>query len=303
MPTISILVSTYNRREIVKKALDSIFGQTYNDYELFIIDDCSTDGTQEEILRCYPDPRLKYIYNEVNQAGEHGDKVHIRRFVHELATGKYWIYLDSDDYWLIPTLLARQIALFEAYPNAAMVKGGQESHFIPTDTKIFNKGTFPAVLSSDEFINHFAEHPISSNIIAGGTLYNRELFIRSGALVGNEGRWESGFELNIAPGCYGDHIYIDEPCIRTEIRPENASFNETQLTHYLDSIASVKAGFRQPLLDFPERNLGAMQRKMIENIGKAYLSNTRHVHEHGELSYCSKENLSRLVTFPDLIFA
>ncbi len=300
MPTISILTSTYNRKEMVKRTIDSVIGQTYTDFELIIIDDQSTDGTQEEILRCYPDSRIRYVYNEQNQAAEHGDKVHIRRFVHELAQGKYWVSLNSDDYWLMPNLLARQIALFEAYPTAAMVKGGQQSHFIPDDSKVFTPGIFPAVMTSDEFLYHFSKDPIGSNIIAGATLYNREMFIKSGAFIGNEGRWESGFEINLAPVCYGDHVYIDEPCVCTEIRPENASFNETQLTHYLDSVASVKAGFRQPLMDFPDRYLKAIQRRTIENIGTVYLNNALHVKNYGSLAYCSPKNLSELVTIEDV---
>jgi glycosyltransferase involved in cell wall biosynthesis len=300
MSEISILVSTFNRKELVKRAIESVMAQSYSDWEMFLIDDQSTDGTQEEILKCYPDKRITYIYNEVNQAAEHGDKIHIKRFVHELANGKYWIYLDSDDYWLIPTLLARQIALFEAYPDAAMVAGGQESYFVPEDRTVFTPGVYPHYLSSQEFLEHFSRNPIACNIIGGARLYNREMFIRSGAFTGNDGRWESGYELVLAPACYGGHVYIDEPCIRTEIRPTNASFNETQLSHFLDSVASVKAGFRKPLLDFPERGLEAIQRRTIQNIGQTYLGNSSHVLGGGTLGYCSAENLSRLVNEQDV---
>lgn len=297
IPTISILISTYNRKELVKRAIDSVLGQTFTDFELFIIDDQGTDNTREIVP---PDSRITYIYNEKNQAAEHGDKIHIRRFVHKLASGKYWIYLDSDDYWLNNTLLARQIALFEAHPAAAMVTGGQQSYFTREGSTVFSKGIFPHVQTSDEFLQYFSEKPITCNIIGGARLYNREMFIRSGALVGNEGRWESGFELTLAPACYGDHIYIDEPCIHTDIRQENASFGETQLQHFLDSVASVKAGFRKALIDFPDRGLEAIQRRTIHNIGNTYLGNTRHVLSGGTLNYCSAENLSRLVTESDV---
>lgn len=301
MPAISILVSTYNRRELVKRALNSIFSQTFTDWELFIIDDQSTDGTQEEILKCYPDPRLTYIYNEQNLAAEHGDKIHIRRFVHELARGKYWIYLDSDDFWLMPNLLARQVALFEAYPGAAMITGAQQSYFVPDDKTVFTPEIFSFAMNSTAFLEHFANDPIKCNIIGGARLYNRKLFIQSGALTGNDGRWESGFELTLAPACYGDHIYIDEPCIHTDIRPENASFNESQLQHYLDSVDSVKAGFRKALVDFPERRLEEIQRRIIENIGKAYLENAEVIKSGEKLSYCSDQNISRCVEPGDLV--
>lgn len=299
-PTISVLLSTYNRKELFKRALNSVLAQTYSDIEIIIIDDQSTDNTQEEILKYHPDKRITYIYNEQNQAAELGDKVHIKRFVHELARGKYWIYLDSDDMWLTNTLLARQIALFEAYPEAAMVTGGQESHFNPDNQIVFTPGIFPHYLTSDEFLEHFANNPIACNIIGGARLYNRKKFIDSGALTTNDGRWESGFELTLAPVCYGSHIYLDEPCIRTDIRPENASFNETQLTHYLDSVASVRAGFRKAKQDFPRRNLEVIERRIIKNISQSYLGNAEVIKAGCTLSYCSAANTSRYVTQSDV---
>lgn len=300
MSLISVLISTYNRKELVKRALDSVISQTYSDMEIYIIDDASEDGTEAEIRERYPDKRLKYIYNTENKAGVHGDKVHIRRFVHELARGKWWIYLDSDDWWLDGRLLAREVALFEGYPGAAMVTGGQESYFVPEDRLSFTPGIFPYYLESEEFIRYFSQNPTKCNIIGGARLYDRELFIKSGALRGNEGRWESGFELSLAPGCYGGHVYIDEACIRTEIRPENASFNETQRRHFLDSCESVQAGFRQAKLDFPDRGLAAAERRTVENLGQAYLRNAQHVRGGGVLSYCSEGNVSELVRQEDV---
>lgn len=299
-PTISILVSTYNRKELVKNAIDSILAQTYTDFELIIIDDTSTDGTREEILACYPDNRLTYIYNNANQAAASGDRIHIQRFVHELARGKYWIYLDSDDHWLIKDLLERQIALFNAYPSAAMVTGGQESFFVPEQKTVFNKGVFPSEMSSDEFLDHFATYPIESNIIGGARLYNKELFIKSGALTGYGGRWESGYELTLAPACYGDHIYIDEPCIHTEIRPENASFCETQLRHYLDSVDSTMLAFKKAMKDFPERKLEQYRNRVIRKLGETYLGNADHIKLRGSLSYCSAAHIARYVTLDDV---
>lgn len=299
-PEISILISTFNRKQLVKRAIDSIMAQTFTNWELFVIDDQSDDNTVGEVQRCYPDPRLTYVYNAKNQAKEHGDKVHIRRFVHKFARGKYWIYLDSDDYWIMPNLLSRQIALFEACPDAAMVTGGQMSHFIPEDKKVFTPEIFPMAMTSGEFLEHFAKDPIKCNIIGGARLYNREMFIKSGALTSDVGRWESGFELTLAPACYGDHLYIDEPCISADIRPENASFNETQLRHYLDSVESVKAGFNKAIIDFPERNIEDLQRRTIENIGKAYLGNAEAIKRGEKIGYCSEKNMSEYVT-PEIV--
>ena len=65
MPLISIIMSVYNEEIYLKEALQSIFNQTIEDYELIIVDDCSTDRTVE-IIKSFNDPRIKLIINETN---------------------------------------------------------------------------------------------------------------------------------------------------------------------------------------------------------------------------------------------
>ena len=50
---ISVIITTYNRKEYLKKAIESVLNQSYKDIEIIIIDDCSTDGTEEEIKSLY----------------------------------------------------------------------------------------------------------------------------------------------------------------------------------------------------------------------------------------------------------
>jgi glycosyltransferase involved in cell wall biosynthesis len=92
MQTVSIIIPTYNRWEFLEVAIKSVFTQTYQDYELIIIDDGSTDVTSEHILR-YSD-RLKYFYQE-NKGPSAARNAGIR-----IATGEFISFLDSDDRWL-----------------------------------------------------------------------------------------------------------------------------------------------------------------------------------------------------------
>lgn len=61
-PAVSVVVPTYNRGEYIRETLDSVLHQTFSDYEVIVVDDGSTDGT-EEIVRPYMD-RLRYIRQE-----------------------------------------------------------------------------------------------------------------------------------------------------------------------------------------------------------------------------------------------
>ncbi|MCX8044072.1 MAG: glycosyltransferase [Desulfobacterota bacterium] len=111
-PTVSVLIPTYNRAHLINKAIDSVLAQTYQDIEIVVIDDGSTDNTKEVIGKYGRD--IIYVYQE--NRGIAGARN--TGFLH--CSGKYIAFLDSDDYWL-PQKLERQIALFEQHPEYGMV--------------------------------------------------------------------------------------------------------------------------------------------------------------------------------------
>ena len=291
---ISVLVATFNRRVLLERALNSVLGQTYRDFEIVLIDDASTDYTS-----CMPhyDQRIRYYRNEENQGGKHGDRVHITRFVHELARGDYFVYLCDDDYLIPAGLLAMQMA--HMTPGTAMVIGGQMSHY-PGEKwcEYFHKGIHPKErMTSDEFLESFASDPMGCNINTGATLYNKEMFIKSGALSNSNGsKWQCGYEMKLAPGSYGDVIYMDQPCLMVQQEASSASYTHTQVGHYLDSVKSLIDAFRNPMRDFPGRNLDQIAMKAFDKLSEGYLGNAKHIAEHGSISLCSKENIRYPVT-------
>ncbi|MFC6733586.1 glycosyltransferase [Haladaptatus sp. DYSN1] len=102
MPTVSVVIPTYNRSEEVTHAIDSVLAQTYDDFELLVVDDGSTDDT-EEVVTSYDDDRVKFIEHEENQGAPAARNTGI-----EHAEGEYVAFLDSDDEWL-PLKLERQV--------------------------------------------------------------------------------------------------------------------------------------------------------------------------------------------------
>jgi len=113
VPRASVIIPSYNRREFVQQAIDSVLGQTYTDYEIIVIDDGSTDGTGEALTQRYGD-RLCYYWFEnsgVSAARNRG----IAR-----AQGDYVAFLDSDDQWL-PAKLERQVAYLDEHHEVGAV--------------------------------------------------------------------------------------------------------------------------------------------------------------------------------------
>jgi glycosyltransferase involved in cell wall biosynthesis len=100
MPTVSVIIPTFNRSKLVVNAIQSVLCQTYQDYEIIVVDDGSTDDT-EEALRPYMD-RIRYVYQENLGASAAQNKGV------QLARGKWISILASDDLWL-PTKLEAQL--------------------------------------------------------------------------------------------------------------------------------------------------------------------------------------------------
>ncbi|WP_458189240.1 glycosyltransferase family 2 protein [Haladaptatus sp. NG-WS-4] len=105
-PAVSVVIPTYNREDTLGDAIDSVLGQTYTDFELIIVDDGSTDNT-ENAVKGYNDPRLRYVVHEQNMGVSEARNSGIRA-----SNGDYIAFLDSDDRWR-PNKLQRQIAALE----------------------------------------------------------------------------------------------------------------------------------------------------------------------------------------------
>lgn len=109
MPTVSVVVPTYNRARLLHRSIESVLSQTYEDFELLVVDDGSTDHT-ENVANCYDDDRLTYVAHEDNRGASAARNTGIER-----ASGEYIAFLDSDDEWL-PRKLERQVTELESRP-------------------------------------------------------------------------------------------------------------------------------------------------------------------------------------------
>lgn len=90
---VSIIMPSYNTGKFIRKTINSVVNQTYKEWELIIVDDCSNDNT-DEIVSSIKDDRIKYLKNKVNS----GAAITRNRALKE-AKGKWIAFLDSDDLW------------------------------------------------------------------------------------------------------------------------------------------------------------------------------------------------------------
>lgn len=121
MMIVSAIITTHNRRELLNRAIKSVFAQTYPEIELIVVDDHSDDDTKEVCQ----DPRINYIY--IPKEESHGGN-YARNLGIKASKGKYCAFLDDDDYWL-PTKIEKQVALIEKM-DCELVYCGRRLEFV-----------------------------------------------------------------------------------------------------------------------------------------------------------------------------
>lgn len=112
-PEVSVIMSVYNGEKYLEEAIDSILNQTFNDFELVIVDDGSFDQTAA-IIKNYKDPRIKYFYQK-NRGASHGRNRCIKE-----SKGEYIACMDSDDI-SVPERIEKQVYFLEKHPDIGIV--------------------------------------------------------------------------------------------------------------------------------------------------------------------------------------
>lgn len=198
MPSISVVVPTHNRADLIRQTLESVQAQTFADWECLIIDDGSTDDTRVVVAPLVEgDRRLRYVFQE-----NAGRPAAWSRGL-SLASGAFVAFLDSDDVWLprfLETLHGRLIEAPDAVMAAARrsVWDGQN------------------VIAEQELEPLKLSHPLQA-MIRSGYLYPSQCLVTRGALDKIEGfrYWPSDDHdlwLQILP--HGRAIIVTEPLVK-----------------------------------------------------------------------------------------
>ena len=115
-PVVSVIIPTFNRASLLQDAIDSVSAQTFGDWELWVVDDGSTDDT-EVVVRSVPDPRIQYVRQDNQGVGA------ARNLGIDCARGDWIAFLDSDDMWL-PNCLEAKLELAHQNQGIECITGG-----------------------------------------------------------------------------------------------------------------------------------------------------------------------------------
>lgn len=165
---VSVLIGTYNRASLLERCLNSVFGQSYSNIEVIVIDDASTDNTNV-LLSDYKERycnRFTYIRNEFNRGIAYNSNL-----AFSVSTGQYIALIGDDDYWIDPDKLMKQIGICEEDSRIGVVGTWW----------IEKQNSFEIKKSPEEPINWKKRLLTSGGIICGSTpLIPRKVWVAVG---------------------------------------------------------------------------------------------------------------------------
>ena len=223
MSKVSVIIPTYNRAHLMGRAIQSVLNQTYQDFEIIVVDDASTDNT-EEAVRSLKDERIRYIRHEKNKGAGAARNTGIRA-----ANGEYIAFQDSDDEWL-PEKLEKQMKVFEnAPPEVGVVYTGfwriekNKKNYIPSSWVTQKNGNIHKELLKGNFIGTPA------------TLIKRECFKKVGLFDEYFSALED-WELWIRISKYYHFKFINELLVVSYYTPNSVNNNQDALIRALKLI-------------------------------------------------------------------
>lgn len=154
---VSVVMPTYNHARFIAEAIESVLAQTYKNFELIIIDNCSTDNT-EAIVRSYSDtdPRIRYQKFRNNGIIAVSRNVGIR-----IAAGTYVAFIDSDDSWF-QEKLEKVVKFLARFPDTDLLCH-DENYVSGVDKKIMKIRRYGPYKKYEDFL--FKDNPLSTSAV------------------------------------------------------------------------------------------------------------------------------------------
>jgi len=215
-PMVSVVIPTYNRAHLLGRAIKSVLDQTYQDFELIIVDDASTDNTKEVVKRL-DDPRIRYVRHEENRGGAAARNTGIKT-----ARGQFIAFQDSDDRWL-PDKLEKQMRVFKsASPKVGVVYTGfwrlrdGEKTYIPSSKVTRREGDIHDVLLEKNFVT------------TQTAVVRKECFGKAGMFDERLPRLQD-WDLWIRISRYYHFLYVGEPLVEVYYTPDSISSDDKAL--------------------------------------------------------------------------
>ena len=231
-PKVTIMIPTYNQEQYIAEAIESALAQDYENLEVLVTDDCSTDHTGDIAKRYLNHPNFRYVRNEHN-LGRVGN-YHSTLYNH--AIGDWVVNLDGDDYYNDSHYISRAMNRIAGYPNlvcyfarkymAPQIKK-YKSNKIDTDCYLF-RGT-----------DYFKKYFQIGGFAHAGAFYRRDVAIKDG-LCYTFSAIQSDFHAIIRLSLYGDIIFARDKGYTWRTHANNTSLTANPVGKFQQEIECQK---------------------------------------------------------------
>lgn len=229
---ISVIMPAYNAEKYIEEAINSVIHQTYSNWELIIVDDCSKDGTACKIRPFLEDSRISYLKNESNR----GVSFTRKRAV-EAAKGEWVAFLDSDDVWCSEKLEKQVSKQIEKKADLLFTGSG----FMDEDSNTIDwKLHVPEQVSFKKLLKQ--------NLISNSSVLTRKDLYLSHCVIGDDMHEDFACWLNmLKAGCKATGI--DEPLLIYRVSSNSKSGNKIKAakmnwkTYRYCGLSVISAGY------------------------------------------------------------
>lgn len=219
LPLVSIVITSYNRKKTIAKAIESALAQDYQNLEIIISDNCSTDGSEEIIKQYTKDPRVHYSVNQTNI----GMLENFKLAINEKSSGKYFSIVNSDDEYIGSSFISNSIELIKKYENVVLVKGASFH-------KRIRNGKYYSYRNNDEFekgIDYFKKFTFNEDFGWAGVLIERSYIQRykllDSPVIGAD------YFINLQLALTGNIGFVKEMAYQFNIHDSNSSLQSYNL--------------------------------------------------------------------------
>lgn len=228
--TVSVILPTYNRAYILKRAIMSVLEQTYSDIELIIVDDGSTDQTSQ-IVDQIRDDRIVYIQTKMNRGVAAARNEGLRH-----VTGEYIAFQDSDDYWRKVKLELQMQKMKEAdvgfcYHKVQYDFGEQGMVILP-----------PENIAAEKKSGDIYAQLLYDNLVDCPSLCVRTECMREIGFFDEELKALEDYDLALRLGCVFQAGFVDEVLVEKTYTPNSVSL---QSINYLNASCSILAKYKR----------------------------------------------------------
>jgi len=203
-PKVTFIVPCYKLAHLLPECIHSILRQTYDDFEILVMDDCSPDDTAE-VARSFGDSRVKHVRNETNLG-------HLRNYNRgiELSKGKYVWLISADDRLRVPDVLERYVNLLERHPEVGYVFCPGVGLFEGRETRVINaNGGEDAIWNGRKFLKTL----LSANIVVAASGLARKECYEKVAVFPTDMPWAGDWYLWCVFALHYDVGYFAEPMV------------------------------------------------------------------------------------------